>query len=59
MRPGYGAALSVALARHDSRAVRTIRLDLTEGEVAALVGKLSDEQRGVFLAGGLKAVILG
>lgn len=57
--PGYGPALSLALARHDSRAVRTIRLELSEMEVAVLVGKLSDEQRGAFLAAGLKAAILG
>lgn len=57
--PGYGPALSLALARHDSRAVRTIRLDLSEMEVATLVGKLNGEQRGAFLAAGLKAAILG
>lgn len=58
-RPGTAAALIGALARRDAASGVTVRLELTEGEVAALIGRLSDAQRSAFLAAGVKAAILG
>jgi hypothetical protein len=58
-RPGTAAALIDALAKRDAAGATAVRLELTAGEVALLVGKLNDEQRGAFLAAGLKAAILG
>lgn len=58
-RKGTAHALLTALAKRDAAGAVTVRLELTEGEVAALIGKLNDEQRGAFLAAGLKAAILG
>ena len=58
-QPGTASALIGALARRDAASTVTVRLELTESEVAALVGKFSDMQRAAFLAGGVKAAILG
>jgi hypothetical protein len=58
-RPGTAAALIGAPARRDAASAVTVRLELTEGEVASLIGRLSDAQRTAFLAAGVKAAILG
>ncbi len=57
-RPGTADALIGALARQDAATATAVRIELTQGEVAALVGKLSAEQRAVFLAAGLRAALL-
>ena len=58
-RPGTASALIDALARRDAASAVTVRLEFTESEVAALIGKLSEAQRAAFLAAGVKAAILG
>jgi transposase-like protein len=73
-RPGTAAALIEALARRDdgiskimpvagtSEGVASlfmVRLDLTQDEVATLIDRFTVAQSTAFLAGGIKAVILG
>lgn len=58
-REGTAAALIGALARRDAATAPAVRIELTQAEVAEFVGRLSDAQRGAFLAAGLKAAILG
>ena len=58
-RLGTAYALISALARRDASTAAVVRVELTHGEVASIIGKLSYEQRGAFLAAGLKAAILG
>jgi hypothetical protein len=58
-RAGTASALIGALARRDATSEVSVRLELTEGEVAVLIGKLNEAQRSAFLVAGVKAAILG